>query len=168
MKGVRDFFFDQQVYEPPYYMAYIAESYRTYYDIDTLWASQIFNEPYAQRIINIFDGISDGSQINSQLNDTVGVLISVNFLSNPEDQKFSDISNLFEQNSLLNWKPKFAIYLCHRNADITIPYENSVDTYAALPALGGSPEIVTLTTFKGAGYYRGVTPYLESFLNVMI
>ena len=33
MKGVRDFFFDQQVYEPPYYMAYIAESYRTYYAV---------------------------------------------------------------------------------------------------------------------------------------
>ena len=168
MKGVRDFFFDQQVYEPPYYMAYIAESYRTYYDIDTSWASQIFNEPYAQRIINIFDGISNGSQINSQLNDTVAVLISVNFLSNPDDQKFSEISDLFEQNSLLDWKPKIPIYLCHGDADITIPYQNSVDTYTAFLALGGSPEIVTLTTFEGADHYTGVIPYLENFLNVMI
>tara|TARA_B100001113_G_C20812553_1_gene493177 strand:- start:114 stop:659 length:546 start_codon:yes stop_codon:yes gene_type:complete len=168
MKGVRDFFFDQQVYEPPYYMAYIAESYRTYYDIDSSWASQIFNEPYAQRIINIFDGISDGAQINSKLNDTVAVLISAKFLLNPEGQKFSEISDLFEQNSLLDWKPTIPIYLCHGDADITIPYQNSVDTYNNFLALGGSPEIVTLTTFEGADHYTGVIPYLEYFLNVMI
>ena len=168
MKGVRDFFFDQQIYIPPYYMAYIAESYRTYYDIDSSWASQIFNEPYAQRIINIFDGISDGAQINSKLNDTVAVLISAKFLLNPEGQKFSEISDLFEQNSLLDWKPTIPIYLCHGDADITIPYQNSVDTYNNFLALGGSPEIVTLTTFEGADHYTGVIPYLEYFLNVMI
>ena len=168
MKGVRDFFFDQQIYVPPYYMAYIAESYRTYYDIDSSWASQIFNKPYAQRIINIFDGISDGAQINSQLNDTVAALISFNFLSNPEDEKYSEISDLFEQNSLLDWKPTIPIYLCHGDADITIPYQNSVDTYNVFLALGSSPEIVTLTTFEGSDHYTGVIPYLENFLNVRI
>ncbi len=148
MKGVRDFFFDQDIYKPPYYMAYIAEFCRTYYDIDTSRASQIFNKPYAQRIINIFDGISDGSQINSQLNDTVAVLISVNFLSNPDDQKFSEISDLFEQNSMMDWKLKIPTYLYYGDADIIIPYQNSVDTYTSFLALGGSPEIVTLTSFE--------------------
>lgn len=168
MKGVRDFFFDQHIYERPYFMAYIAESYRSYYDIDTSWASQIFNEPYSKRVINIFDGISDGSQINSKLNDTVAVLIAANFLSNPENKKFSKISDLFEQNSLLDWIPNIPVYLFHGDADITIPYQNSVDTYDAFLALGGSPETITLTAFEGADHYTAVIPYLENFLNIII
>ena len=168
MKGVRDFFFDQEVYETPYFMAYIAESYRTYYDIDTSLAQQIFNEPYAQRIINIFDGLSDGSQINSQLNDTVAVLIAPGFLSEPDNEKYSEISQLFEQNSLLDWIPEIPMYLYHGDADITVPYQNTIDTYDAFLASGASPEIITLTTFEGADHYTGFVPYLESFMNTIM
>ena len=168
MKGVRDFFFDQEVYETPYFMAYIAESYRTYYDIDTSLAQQIFNEPYAQRIINIFDGLSDGSQINSQLNDTVAVLIAPGFLSEPDNEKYSEISQLFEQNSLLSWIPETPMYLFHGDADITVPYQNTIDTYDAFLASGASPEIITLTTFEGADHYTGFVPYLESFMNTIM
>ena len=168
MKGVRDFFFDQEVYETPYFMAYIAESYRTYYDIDTSLAQQIFNEPYAQRIINIFDGLSDGSQISSQLNDTVAVLIAPGFLSEPDNEKYSEISQLFEQNSLLSWIPEIPMYLFHGDADITVPYQNTIDTYDAFLASGTSSEIITLTTFEGADHYTGFVPYLESFMNTIM
>ena len=168
MKGVRDFFFDQEVYETPYFMAYIAESYRTYYDIDTSLAQQIFNEPYAQRIINIFDGLSDGSQINSQLNDTVAVLIAPGFLSKPDNEKYSEISQLFEQNSLLDWIPEIPMYLYHGDADITVPYQNTVDTYDVFLASGSPPEIIKLTTFEGADHYTGFVPYLESFMNTIM
>ena len=168
MKGVRDFFLDQEVYETPYFMAYIAESYRTYYDIDTSLAQQIFNEPYAQRIINIFDGLSDGSQINSQLNDTVAVLIAPGFLSEPDNEKYSEISQLFEQNSLLSWIPEIPMYLFHGDADITVPYQNTIDTYNAFLASGTSSEIITLTTFEGADHYTGFVPYLESFMNTIM
>ena len=139
-----------------------------YYDIDMALALQIFNEPYAQRVINIFDGISDGAQINSQLNDTVAVLISVNFWSNPENQKFSEISQLFEQNSLLDWTPEIPMCLCHGDADITIPYQNTVDTYNAFLILGSPPEIIILTTFECADHYTGFVPYLESFMNTIM
>ena len=168
MKGVRDFFFDQEVYETPYFMAYIAESYRTYYDIDTSLAQQIFNEPYAQRIINIFDGLSDGSQINSQLNDTVAVLIAPGFLSEPDNEKYSEISQLFEQNSLLDWIPEIPMYLYHGDADITVPYQNTVDTYDVFLASGSPPEIIKLTTFEGSDHYTGFVPYLESFMNTIM
>ena len=168
MKGVRDFFFDQEVYETPYFMAYIAESYRTYYDIDTSLAQQIFNEPYAQRIINIFDGLSDGSQINSQLNDTVAVLIAPGFLSKPDNEKYSEISQLFEQNSLLDWIPEIPMYLYHGDADITVPYQNTVDTYDVFLASGSPPEIIKLTTFEGADHYTGFVPYLESFMDTIM
>ena len=168
MKGVRDFFFDQEVYETPYFMAYIAESYRTYYDIDSALAQQIFNEPYAQRIINIFDGLSDGSQINSQLNDSVAVLIAPGFLSEPDNEKYSEISQLFEQNSLLDWIPETPMYLYHGDADITVPYQNTIDTYDAFMASRASPEIITLTTIEGADHYTGFVPYLESFMNTIM
>ncbi|MAJ50920.1 MAG: hypothetical protein CMB82_04815 [Flammeovirgaceae bacterium] len=168
MKGVRDFFFDQEVYQPPYFMAYIAESYRTYYDIDASWASQIFNEPYAQRIINIFDGISDRDQINSQLNDTVAVLIAPDFLSDPDSKIFSEISQLFNENSLLDWVPQIPMYMYHGGADITIPHQNSVDVYDTFLSLGGSSEIVKLITFEGADHYTGVIPYLDFFFNTIM
>ena len=69
---------------------------------------------------------------------------------------------------MLDWIPNIPVYLFHGDADITIPYQNSVDTYDAFLALGGSPETITLTAFEGADHYTAVIPYLENFLNIMI
>jgi len=168
MKGVRDFFFDQEIYQHPYFMAYIAESYRTYYDYDTTWASQIFNEPYDHIVVGLFNGITAGAQINTRLNDTIAILIAPEFLSDPDSGVFSEFSQLFEQNSLLDWIPEISMHLYHGNADITVPYQNTVDTYGAFLASGVPPEIVTLTTFEGADHYTGVVPYLESFFNTIM
>jgi pimeloyl-ACP methyl ester carboxylesterase len=168
MKGVRDFFFDQEVYETPYFMAYVAESYRTYYDFDTAWASQIFNEPYDQIVTGIFNGITGDVQINSRLNDTVAVLITPEFLSDPDNEKFSEISQLFYENSLLDWVPQNPMYLFHGDIDFTVPYQNSVDTYDAFLAAGGSPDIITLITFEGKDHYTSPVLYIESYFNTIM
>jgi len=168
MKGVRDFFFDQKIYQHPYFMAYIAESYRTYYDYDTTWASQIFNEPYDHIVVGLFNGITAGAQINARLNDTIAILIAPEFLSDPDSGVFSEFSQLFEQNSLLDWIPEISMHLYHGNADITVPYQNTVDTYRAFLSSGVSPEIVTLTTLEGADHYTCVVPYLESYFNTIM
>jgi fermentation-respiration switch protein FrsA (DUF1100 family) len=95
-------------------------------------------------------------------------LIAPGFLSEPDNEKYSEISQLFEQNSLLSWIPEIPMYLFHGDADITVPYQNTIDTYDAFLASGTSSEIITLTTFEGADHYTGFVPYLESFMNTIM
>jgi|TARA_B110000503_G_C7171711_1_gene424628 pimeloyl-ACP methyl ester carboxylesterase len=168
MKGVRAYFFDQEIYQQPYYMAYIAEAYRAYYGYDNELISKIFNPPYDEKVLGIFDGINTDSEINDLLNDTVKVLINEAYLTNPDMGVYAEISKHFEENSLLDWIPNTKMYLYHGDADITVPYLNSLNTYNHFIASGAAPDLVSFTTFKGANHGSGVVPYLEEFFKVLI
>ena len=60
------------------------------------------------------------------------------------------------------------MYLYHGDADITVPYLNSLNTYNHFIASCAAPDLVSFTTFKGANHGSGVVPYLEEFFKVLI
>jgi hypothetical protein len=49
----------------------------------------------------------------------------------------------------------------HGTADVTVFYQNSVDTRQALLDNGASASIVTLTDLPDATHATGIGPYLE-------
>ncbi|MBA4055098.1 MAG: hypothetical protein C0490_10325, partial [Marivirga sp.] len=63
IKGMQDYLFDQQTYDDPHYVAYIARSYQLTYDFPSI-LSDFFNEPYASRIPSLFDGQKSAEQID--------------------------------------------------------------------------------------------------------
>ena len=158
--GMLDYFLDLETYPHPYYLAYVALSYKKTYSWD-LNLSDIFREPYATIIPNYFDGSYSGSEINQALTFNIDSLLTEEFINNVHtDSKFSNILNAFEENSLDNWIPKSKMFLYHGTDDIAVPYKNSVSTYNNLIQLGTSSSILSLNTLQGKDHASGSLPYM--------
>ena len=164
VKGMQEYFFGLTTYEDPFYLAFVATAYQNYYE----WAeplSHFFQQPYATIIPGLFDGSKNGGQIDALLTDSVAHLVNTDLLQNIDsDSQYQYIVTAFTENSLLDWKPTIKMFMYHGDADTTVPYQNSVDTYNQLIANGASVDIVTLTLFPGKTHATGVNPYIEDII----
>jgi pimeloyl-ACP methyl ester carboxylesterase len=169
VKGMQEYFFEQATYEQPYYMAYVALSYKSFYSWNENVIAQFFNDPYAARIPSLFNGTNDAGLINSQLTNDVAGLVQEDVLSNINtDGQYKFLVDAFEENSLLDWEPKVKMFMYHGDFDVTVPYQNSVDTYDYFIDQGVSPNTVSLKTLPGATHATGVVPYLEDFIDKLL
>jgi len=163
INGFQEYFFGLKTYHEPFFMAYVADAYKVTYDW-TQSMDKFFNEPYASAIPGYFDGSYSGSQINDMLNDTIAVLVNNEFLTNVDKAEYDFITTAFKDNSPIGWVPKIPVFMYHGDADITVPYQNSVNVYNQFIADGASKDIVTFTTLPGATHGTGVGPYIEDFV----
>ena len=159
VKGVRDYFFEQETYDEPFFIAYVAESYRVTYDWDEP-LSTYFKEPYASRIPNLFGGDLRGSEINMQLTTEISELVAEDYLENTNDAKFDAINEAFESNSLTDWTPGIDMIMYHGSADITVPYENSVEVFNGF----NSSKVSFIEIVEGT-HSTSFIPYLEDLSN---
>ncbi|MBV6645561.1 MAG: alpha/beta fold hydrolase [Cyclobacteriaceae bacterium] len=167
IKGVQEFFFEQETYSQPFYLAYVAEAYRQTFDWEQP-LSLLFNEPYATNIPSYFDGSLSGSQINAQLTETVADLVDADYLADPDGETYSFINDAFQDNTPI-WIPTNPVFMYHGDADVTVPYQNSVDYLEHLiNDVGVSNQIVTLTTLEGGTHSTGVAPYIEEMVTELI
>ena len=165
VKGMQEYFFSLETYQEPYYLAYVAENYRQIYDWEAP-LSDFFQEPYATRIPGLFNGTLSGGQINDQLDTVIADLIQPDLLANIDlDEKYAYIVDAFEENSVHNWVPVTRMFMFHGTADITVPFQNSQDTYNQMIELGASPSILTFTPIEGATHGSGIMPYLVSMMD---
>ncbi len=160
IEGVRDFFFDQVTYGNPFFLAFVAEAYRTYYNEADDFLSLFFQEPYATDIPDYFTGEFSGGTINGFLTDSIASLINPEYLTDTENAKFDVVNDKMRDNSLTDWTPSIPVYMYHGNADITVPYQNSIDSYNTLISNGASETVVTFTTLEGATHGSGFFPYI--------
>ena len=168
VSGFGQYFLVQETYHQPFFLGFVAMSFKTTYDFPEEM-SHFFNEPYATRIPTLFDGAFSGNEINELLTTNISDYLNPNFInSSKEDIEYTFIYDLLEENSLLDWTPTIRMYMYHGNADITVPYQNSVDSYAKLIQNGASESIVTFETFEGANHGTGIAPYIESFIPEII
>jgi pimeloyl-ACP methyl ester carboxylesterase len=168
VKGVQEYFFAQDTYSDPFYIAFVAQSYKSFYDWNTP-LSDFFQEPYATSIPSLFNGTNTAGTINANLTDIIPDLLQPHMLANIDtDPKYADLVTAFNENSLLDWTPSIPMYMYHGDADITVPYQNSVDTYNHFLSQGASASVVTFTTLPGADHGGGVVPYVEDFFEKLI
>jgi len=166
IKGVQKYFFSLETYHQPSYLAYVALSYKTVYKSENI-LTDIFQEPYATNIPDLFDGSKSTSQINENLTFQLSELIQPDYLANGDtDIKYKYINDAFKENSLDNWVPKIRTILYHGTEDITVPYQNSVDTYQKMLSLGASEQVVSLVPLEGMNHNTGIYAYLEKALVV--
>jgi pimeloyl-ACP methyl ester carboxylesterase len=164
VKGMQEYFFDQENYDQPYYLAYVALSYQSYYGWPDI-IDQFFKQPYADRIKTAFNGTNTAGTINNQLTDNIVDYVATDLLANIETKaEYKFIVDAFEENSLVDWSPMKPMFMYHGDADTTVPFQNSVSTYNTLIANGASPSVVTLTTLPGATHSSGVLPFIENFI----
>ena len=164
IKGMQEYFFGLTTYHQPFFIAYVALSYQSLYD----WSfslSDMFKEPYVSKLEGYFDGSMTGQQINSQLTDVLADYLKPDIIANIDtDSKYTDIVNALNENSTHNWTPTKRMMLYHGTEDITVPYQNSVDTYDKMMELGASGEVVTFTPLTGHTHGTGFFPYLYDFM----
>tara|TARA_B100000214_G_scaffold374020_1_gene355686 strand:+ start:716 stop:1891 length:1176 start_codon:yes stop_codon:yes gene_type:complete len=160
ISGMLDYFLSKNTYHVPYYIAYVAIGYKTSYDW-TLPLSSIFNEPYASIIPEYFNGKYSGYEINSVLSDDISELLTSNFINNIySDLELKIIVDAFEENSLDQWVPKNKMIMYHGTDDITVPYQNSVDTYNNFISLGADKNTVEFIDLNGENHSSGSLPYI--------
>ncbi|HEY5825268.1 MAG TPA: alpha/beta hydrolase [Cyclobacteriaceae bacterium] len=168
VKGMQEYFFALDTYNDPFYLGYVAMAYKSAYSW-TPSLSDFFKEPYATRVPTLYDGSKSGSQINAQLTTTIKDLVSSDLLVHIDtDTKYKYIADAFILNSLTDWKPTKKMFMYHGDADVTVPYVNSVVTYNKLIANGASASVISLTTLPGATHGTGVIPYVEDFIPKML
>tara|TARA_B100000287_G_scaffold348909_1_gene337333 strand:- start:611 stop:1786 length:1176 start_codon:yes stop_codon:yes gene_type:complete len=158
--GMLNYFLSKETYHVPYYIAYVAIGYKTSYDWD-LPLSSIFNEPYASIIPEYFNGKHSGYEINSVLTDNISELLTDNFVNNIfDDPDLKIIVDAFQENSLNQWIPKNKMIMYHGTADITVPYQNSLDTYNDFISLGANKDIIEFIDLEGENHSSGSLPYI--------
>lgn len=168
IKGVQEFFFEQTEYDQPFYLAFVAMAYKTHMSW-TQPLTDLFQEPYASRIPDLFDGLNSSDDINDELTTDIPELIQPDILANIDtDPKYDYINDAFAENSLTDWTPKTLMFMYHGDIDTTVPYQNSVEVYNKFIANGASKEIVTFTPLPFATHESGVTPYLTNFINKIL
>lgn len=168
VKGMQEYFFGLDTYDNPFFLAYVALAYQTHYE----WTeplSNFFNEPYAGEIPSLFDGTNNGSEINDQLSYTITELVQADLLENIDTSpEYAYLVDGFNENGLVDWTPTVKTYMFHGTADVTVPYQNSVDTYNQLIANGTPSSVLTLTPLEGFTHYTGVVPYVEAFVPLLL
>lgn len=166
VKGFQEYLFELETYGNPFYLAFVALSYREAYQYDDP-LSDLFQEPYASAIPALFDGSNGGGTINNQLSETISELLQPEILANINtDPQYSDFVSALNENSLINWQPQAPMYMFHGTEDLTVPYQNSLDTYDLLIANGASTETVQLFDLQGANHSTGVLPYVIEALQL--
>ena len=79
-----------------------------------------------------------------------GLLLTSNFRNNIySDSDLKVIVDAFEENSLDNWVPKTKMLMYHGTSDITVPYQNSVDTYNNFISNGASQSLIEFIPLNG-------------------
>ena len=168
VKAMQSYFWSLTTYEQPFYIAFVAQAYSTSYGW-TQPLSDYFNDPYAARIPALVNGTKTGSQINAELTNSIVELIKPDLLANINtNSKYKHLVDAFAENSLTDWKPETPMFMYHGDADVTVPYENSVTTYNKLITNGASTTVISLTALPGKDHYTGVIPYVEAFMPKML
>ena len=164
IRGMQEYFFSLETYNEPYYLAYVALSYANTYDLPDL-LDQIFMEPYVAAIPGLFDGSLTGGEINLQLTNQINDLIQPDLLQSINiDPEYDYILDLFEENSVHDWVPAIPVFLYHGTADVTVPFQNTLDTHEHMLSLGASPAVVQLIPLEGETHGSGSIPYVTDII----
>ena len=168
IKGFQELLFTMDSYPHPYYIGYIALSYKITFNRNEP-LTDIFNEPYASAMPSLFDGSNPGSAIDAALTDDLAMLMNPDFRDSLDTSpRFAYFRDALEANSLTDWAPTIKMFMYHGDSDTTVPHQNSGDTYNTLITNGASTEVLQFITLPGANHSDGVQPYLEDVIPKML
>ena len=161
--GMENFLLTQDTYDDPSYIAYIIRAYQLTYDFPDV-LTDFFKQPYADRIPDLFDGAKGTSEINSQLTTILADLLTEELYQGlNSDPEYAYIKDAFIENSLTDWTPTAKMFMYHGQSDVTVPYQNSVDTYEQLIANGASTSNLTFIPLTG-NHSSAIQPYVMDFV----
>jgi alpha-beta hydrolase superfamily lysophospholipase len=124
-------------YSKPSYLAFILQSYNKTYSWNRP-LSDFFQEPYATRIPNLFNGVASAGTINRSLSTDPAKLFNQSFyvnLTKPEEE-LALKKALVNNTIYTNWTPASSTRIYQGTHDESVFYQNSKITYDKLKAAG--------------------------------
>ena len=148
----------KEEYFAPGYLAFVVHAYNTTYDWD-IPLDEIFNEPYASEIPELFNGDYHFDQVNASLTNSIADLFNPEFLEDMKNQRHPLYDPAFKENSLLDWAPQSPTRLFHGTEDGVVPFENSELTFQTLQK-NGAADLEFIIRYGGT-HGTTITPMIE-------
>jgi hypothetical protein len=159
MMAMSNYVLAQKVFPGPLYLPYFIYSQQLF-GAHTDPLSKFFNEPYASRIPELFNGTYTNAQVDDQLNDTISVLLKSNMISDfSNGADFAQLRSLLVKNSVTAWSPTSKINFYHGSADLNVPPEQSQHMYNSFLSLGVSPDMIQLISLPGTDHESSLLPW---------
>ncbi|MGQ8335603.1 alpha/beta hydrolase family protein [Sunxiuqinia sp. A32] len=148
-----------ETYEQPYFLAYIVNSYNEYDQFGSgININDIFNEPYALDIPDLFDGEHTPQEINSSLTTSIPDLITSGYRSGSlTDPAYESVRAAFAENSVESWNVETPTILMHGTADMTVPFNITSQMYEAF--LQEGTDAVVMVPITGKGHSESIVPF---------
>ena len=135
-------------YSNPAYLAYNVIGWNSFYGnlYDDL--SEIFQEPYASILPDLFDGETSGGEINDQLPSAVTDLVQPGILDeilNNPDHPFMIAA---QDNDVHEWAPEFDLQMYYCTEDEQVFYQNAISAFDYMSSTGAE----NVSAFNGGAY----------------
>jgi len=165
LMAMSDYVLEQQVFPGPLYLPYFIYSKIVAGDM-TGPLSLYFKEPYASRIPGLFDGSLGNEDVNSQLNDTIQLLVTDELRNNfATGADFSLLRSMLETNSTGAWNCSATIRFYHGTSDMNVPPGQSDIMYNQFINMGVSQLKVSLQSLEGLTHETGLIPWGVKTIN---
>jgi hypothetical protein len=124
--------------------------------------AEIFNEPYAGKMPDLFDGTHTSGEIKSQLPTKINELVKQSFIDGIKDGSEKAFLDALKENTLLDWTPLTPIRFYHSNGDEVVPYQNMITAAQELKK-NGAAKIETVT-IEGLRHSKAALPAVTQMI----
>ena len=152
--GSTETLLNQSHYENPSYLAYMVYAYNDIYEWNRL--NDIFQEPYASMMPELYNGTVAADSINSRLTTSIDSLFTQSFKLSFLAGEEAELESALVENSFEGWGPIAPVRLIHGTNDTTVPYANSEVVYHSMLDNGGVS--VDLVPIYGADHLTAAFP----------
>ncbi|WP_340114982.1 alpha/beta hydrolase family protein [Maribellus mangrovi] len=152
-----DYLVSEETYPMPYFLAYLFNSYMNLGMTTPI--DSIFQQPYADRIPDLFDGNNSGADINNQLNTNVSDLFQPGFIENwNKGGIYESLYSMLEANTNSGYSTAVPTLLIHGEVDTYVPSFLSENLYQEFISEGVNPKQVGLSLLQGLDHTSAIIP----------
>lgn len=154
---INEYVTDLNTYPMPYFLGFM---YNSYFNLGvTTSPADIFQEPYATKILSLYDGTKTGGEINEELTTSIPQLFTADYIQNySTDSKYAPIISMLTQNSVTAWETNIPTMITHGMEDDFVPKEVSSKLYQGFLQNGVSIADVKWVPMPGLGHSSGIIP----------
>jgi pimeloyl-ACP methyl ester carboxylesterase len=169
LQYMNDYITSKSIYPMPYFLAYLLNAYSSI-GLITDKLTDFFQDPYASKIPDLFDGLQSGGAINAALTTSMvdvldpfgkiipGLLTPEYRTQFADPAKFKEIKSAFIANSVTPWEISTPTRLYHGAEDELIPLSMSQRMLQDLKTAGTVDSKIQLTIIPGVDHTTAVIP----------